>query len=259
MKYTIKAFRGDFPNDDACLEYLFRSRFPEAKGYNREKNTKRYTHQKGFKHIYPMAGTIFEDSTTPLSLWFYAIYLFSVSKNGISAKELQRQLGVTYKTAWRMASQIRKLLNQDGDKLSGIVEIDEAFISKKSIMGAIERGGKVRVKVSERNNGAAIARHVIKNISPESQIMSDNNKAYSWLDRHYDRQSVTHKKQYVRGNVHINTMENFWSNTKRSIAGTYHYLSPKHLQSYLDFFSFHHDYRNSSLPLFLALLGKVCR
>lgn len=139
MKYTVKHFRKDFPTDDRCLEYIFRVRFPEAKGFSREKATKRYTRNTGGKSVSPMAGTIFQDSTTPLTLWFHAIYLFSVSKNGVSAKELQRQLGVTYKTAWRMAAQIRKLMDQGDDKLSGVVEIDEAFISGTPVVGAVAR------------------------------------------------------------------------------------------------------------------------
>src|ERR1700733_15401615 len=102
MKYTIATFKNDFPTDARCLEFIFRARFPEAKGYYLLKGKTRFTHCKGYKHISPLVGTIFEKSTTPLTLWFYAIYLFSTSKNGVSAKELQRQLGVTYKTAWRM-------------------------------------------------------------------------------------------------------------------------------------------------------------
>ena len=260
MKYTIKTFRKDFPNDDRCLEYIFRARFPLEKKYKREVGTLRYSRSKGHKHLSPLAGTIFEGSTTPLTLWFYAIYLFSVSKNGVSGKELQRQLGVTYKTAWRMASQIRKLMANNGnDKLLGIVEIDEAYVSKKPVLGAIERGGEVRTKVVESMSGGQIAAHVIKNVSHEAQLMSDGSKSYAWLDRHYIRESVNHSKEYTRGKIHINTMEAFWSQVKRSISGTHHFVSPKHLQSYLDFFSFQHGHRTSEVPLFLVLLGRACR
>lgn len=259
MKYTIKTFRKDFPNDDRCLEYIFKARFPNAKGFHREKNTKQYSHQSGYKKIAPMAGTIFENSSTPLTLWFHAMYMFSTSKNGVSAKELERQLGVTYKTAWRMAKAIRSLMQSGNDKLTGVVEIDESYIGKKPVLGAIERGGKVRTKVSENLTGPAITSHVVKQVSDNSHIMSDMNKSYAWLDRHYVRESVNHGKEHVRGNVHINSMEAFWSQVKRSIAGTHHFVSPKHLQTYLDFFSFQHDYRASQVPLFLVLLGRACR
>ncbi len=259
MKYTIKNLKKDFPTDDRCLEYIFRTRFPELKGFNREGKLKRYTHQTGFKHIYPMAGTIFQDSSTPLTLWFHAIYLFSVSKNGVSAKELQRQLGVTYKTAYRIAKQIRSLMVQDSDKLSGIVEIDETFIAKTPVVGALERGGKVRVKVVERVTGGAIAGHTLKNVSVGSKLMTDKNQAYKWLDRHYNRESVNHSKEYVRGETHTNTIDSFWNTVKRSISGTHTFVSKKHLQSYLDYFAFQRECRTFSLPPFLVLLSRACR
>lgn len=260
MQYTIKQFRKDFPNDDRCLEYLFRNRFPEVKGYSRERATKRYTRNTGGESISPMSGTIFQESSTPLTLWFHAIYLFSVSKNGISAKELQRQLGVTYKCAWRMASQIRKLMAQSNDKLKGIVEIDEAFVSKIPVLGAVSRKGKVRTKVVSRMTGGAIAGHVFKNVETGSELMSDKNQAYKYLDRHYKRQSVNHsKKEYVRGAVHTNTMDSFWNVVKRSISGTHTFVSPKHLQSYLDFFAFQRECRTSSSHPFLVLLNRACQ
>lgn len=259
MKYTIKNLRKDFPNDDRCLEYIFRSRFPQAKGFNRDKKTKSYKYQGGFKQISPMAGTIFENSSTPLTLWFHAIYLFSISKNGVSAKELERQLGVTYKTAYRMGKQIRKLMSQEGDKLTGTVEIDEAFVAKTPVVGAIERGGNVRTKVVERVTGGAIAAHVFKNVAQGSALMSDKNQAYKYLDRHYNRESVNHSIEHARGTVHTNTMESYWNLVKRSISGTHTFVSKKHLQSYLDFFAFQREYRNSPVPPFLVLLAKACQ
>lgn len=259
-KYTIKNLRKDFPTDDRCLEYIFKARFPETVGFTREKATKRYTRNKGSESISPMAGTIFESSSTSLTLWFHAIYLFSISKNGVSAKELERQLGVTYKTAWRMATQIRKLMEQDSDKLKGVVEIDEAFIAKTPVVGAIERGGRIKVRVAKALNGGAIAGHIFRSVDSKSaELMSDRNQAYKYLDRHYKRESVNHSREYARGRVHINTMESFWGNVKRSIAGTHHFVSPKHLQSYLDFFAFHQESRTFSLHPFLVLLAKTCR
>lgn len=259
MKYSIKNFRKDFPNDDRCLDYIFKARFPDVKGFNREKSTKRYTHQKGSESISPMAGTIFEGTTVPLTLWFHAMYLFSVSKNGVSAKELERQLGVNYKTAWRIAAQIRKLMEQDKDQLTGIVEIDEAFIAKTPVVGAVSRTGKVKVKVVSRIAGGTIVGHVIRSVDVKSELMSDKNQAYKHLDRYYKRESINHSnKEYVRGRVHVNTMESFWSNVKRSITGTHHFVSPKHLQSYLDYFAFQQECRTFSLPPFLVLLNRAC-
>lgn len=257
MKYTINQFKKDFPNDDVCLDYIFRTRFPEKTGYYRINTTKSYSNAAGH-HIFPLAGTIFEQSTTPLTLWFFAIYLFSTSKNGVSAAELQRQLGVTYKTAWRIASQIRKLMASDGDKLTGIVEIDEAHIGDAQVLGAVERGGNARAKVVEAVNGSTIGTHVVQNVAAGSKLMSDGANTYAWLDRHYERQAVNHSKEYVNGDVHVNSMEAFWSQVKRSIAGTHHSVSVKHLQSYVDFFVFQHGARFSAVAPFWALLGRAC-
>lgn len=120
MSYTLMQFNIDFPDDDACLKYMFTRRFsdlvvcPKCKqetSFYKISDRKCYSCQNCGYHIYPLAGTIFHKSPTPLKLWFYAIFLFSASKGGVSAKELQRQLGVTYKTAWRMAKQIRRLFD----------------------------------------------------------------------------------------------------------------------------------------------------
>jgi len=129
MKYTITQFNKDFPDDDACLERMFKQRFGDLKycpkcgaetSFYKISDRKCYSCQHCGNHIYPLAGTIFHKSPTSLKLWLYAIFLFSASKNGVSAKELQRQLGVTYKTAWRMARQIRELFaNIDNNDLDG--------------------------------------------------------------------------------------------------------------------------------------------
>ena len=157
-QYTIKDLVRDFPTDDACLDYIFRAKYPNAKQYYRVKGRKCYAHSMTGHQVHPLKGTIFEKSPTLLTLWFHAIFLFAVSKNGVSAKELERQLGVTYKCAWRMAHQIRKLMNQDGDMLTGTVEIDETYIGgkhthkdkftrKAAVMGMVERDGRVRANV----------------------------------------------------------------------------------------------------------------
>lgn len=111
----MKDLKQDFPNDNVCLDYIFTKKCGETQGYYRVKNRKCYSHQSTKHQIHPLVGTIFEKSSTPLTLWFHAIFLFSSSKNGVSAKELQRQLGVTYKCAWRMAKQIRSLMEQGTD------------------------------------------------------------------------------------------------------------------------------------------------
>src|SRR5262245_52532312 len=122
---TLRDFNRAFPDEEACLLYILRRKYPRKKWY-RIRGRKAFVDRRG-KQIYPLKGTIFEKSRTPLRSWFYAIYLFSVSKNGVAAKELQRTLGVTYKTAWRMAKQIRTLMGPEDAQLQGTVEVDETY------------------------------------------------------------------------------------------------------------------------------------
>lgn len=141
-RYTLFEFERDFPDDATCLEWLLRARFPEGvfcegkcqkitKVYREKART---SYSCGFcgHRVSPMAGTIFENSATSLRLWFYAMYLMASTRCGISAKQIERELGVTYKTAWRMYKQIRSLLSQDGEVLGGTVEMDEAYIGGKA-------------------------------------------------------------------------------------------------------------------------------
>lgn len=265
-KYTINQFRKDFPNEDVCLDYIFKKRFPEVNGYYRVKGRKCYANSKG-EQIHPLAGTIFHKSDTPLTNWLYAIYLFSQSKNGVSAKELERQLGVTYKCAWRIARSIRMLMGPDGKKLGGTVEADETYIGgrrrggqggkdKTPVIGVVERGGDVKAKVSQRQTHL-ILNHIRKNVRVGSSIMSDKFGVYKKTAMlGYQPQSVNHwRKEFVRGNVHTNTIEGFWSQLKRSLDGTYHAVSPKHLQKYVDEFSFRYNHRTS--PIFQAMIERI--
>lgn len=165
---NIHEFNKRFPDSETCLSDLFQRRFGKTEKcpccdkpfkYYRVKNRKSFECNDCGNQIYPMAGTIFEESNTPLLSWYYAIYLFSVSKNGVSGKELQRQLKVTYKCAWRIGHKVRQLLADDNRKLEGTVEVDESMYGGKShgkrgwgapgkvcLFGMIERDGNVRVK-----------------------------------------------------------------------------------------------------------------
>ena len=141
MKYTIKNLKADFPNDDACLDFIFKNRWPkgltcpncESKDFYHVKGRKSYACKCGYQ-VSPTEGTIFHKSSTPLTLWFHAIFLMSQSKNGVAAKELERQLGVTYKCAWRTARQIRLLMTDDDGPLGDneIVELDETYVGGKA-------------------------------------------------------------------------------------------------------------------------------
>ncbi len=269
-KYTIHQFQAEFPNDNACLDYIFKKKYPHLKGWYRIKARKAYANAQG-KQIYPLKDTIFEKSDTKLTSWFFAIYLFSTSKNGVSGKELERQLGVTYKTAWRMAKQIRSLMKDGKGMLgggSGDVEVDETYIGgykkagqggkgKMPVFGMVERGGSVKTKTLTARETHLILEEIKKNIKDGSHIISDKFGVYRKTPRiGYRHSSVNHwRKEFVRNGIHTNTIENFWSQLKRSLDGTYHSVSSKYLQSYVNEFSFRYNRRSS--PVFEALMGRI--
>ncbi|MBI5357511.1 IS1595 family transposase [Candidatus Saccharibacteria bacterium] len=279
MRYTFKDFKEEYPDDTACLNAVLENRYGNTCPRCGVIGVKFHpiTGRQGFvcsecdKHIYPLAGTIFRKSTTSLWSWFYAIYLFSVSKNGVSAKELERHLGVTYKTAWRMAKQIRLLMEQDGEILTGDVEVDETYApsrkhpralghsKKQVIFGAVERNGRVNAS-HVKSAGVRVLMPIIENnIQAEATIYSDEARVYKTLNkRGYSHTTVNHSKlEYVRGNAHTNTIEGFWSQLKRSIDGTYHAVSPKYLQSYINQFVFQYNFRD--LPTCPVLLERAAK
>lgn len=277
MKFTILDFKRQFADPDLCLSYLFLYRFgpnyacPHCgkTSWYRIKGRKAYSCPDGH-HINPLAGTVFHKSPTDLVLWFFAIYKFANSRNGVAAKELQRDLGVTYKTAWRMAKQIRSLMKSGDDKLFGTVEIDEAYIKTSGkgrknlskIAAFVTRGGQVQAFDMQKLGLSNPARLIHDKVEKGSTIMTDGARIYlpyyHFLD--YKMKSVIHsKKEFVRGDAHTNTAEGFFSQIKRSIAGTYHRVSPKHLHSYLDEFAWRLTYARSETSLFWLLLERLCR
>lgn len=264
MRYSMADFMAHFPNDDTCLQYVFERRYPDHKGYYRIKKRLAFANHMGCQ-IYPLKGTIFERSRTPLVLWFYAIYLFSISKNGVAAKELERHLGVTYKTAWRMAGRIRRLMRQDHDQLTGVVEADEtyvggrrrsscAFKDKVPVLGVVQRGGHIRVKALKNRGEYQIAPFIEKNVKKQSLLYTDEARVYGTV-MGYKRDTVKHRAfEFVRGEVHTNTIEGFWGQFKRSLHGTHHSVSKQYLQSYLDEFAFRYNHR---MAAFEKLLERI--
>lgn len=288
-RYTIFEFDREFSDDAACLEYLVQRFYPNGiycptckttTKHHRETGRPAYACQFCGHHEHPMKGTIFEDSATSLKLWFYAIYLMSTTRCGISAKQLERELGVTYKTAWRMFHLIRKLLADDGSPLSGKVEMDESFFGgkvsnrhlgkrtghkahyegKATAFGMVERGGRVIAKVIPTPaRSGDILPHVKRKILPKSMIFTDEARFYDPLTlMGYGHKRVHHSQQvYVDGDAHVNTLEGFWSLVKRGISGVYHSVSEKHLQSYLDEYSFRYNNRDDAWSMFTAFLGRI--
>lgn len=281
-KYTVKDFQREYPNDDVCLDYIFQKRIGEGfacpsckkvDSFYRIKKRKSYACSWCGYQIAPTAGTIFHKSSTPLTLWFHAVFLFGQSKNGVSAKELERHLGVTYKCAYRIGKQVRSIMEQQPSLLGGTVEADETYIggkgghnkrgrgaeNKTPVFGMVERKGNVKAKTVANAKAATVMPLIRKNVAIGTNLMTDEFQSYNKAESAgYKHERVKHSaKEYARGNVHTNTIEGFWSQLKRSIDGTYHFVSPKYLQTYVDECAFHYNARTSALHPFELLIGRI--
>jgi transposase len=293
LRYTVANFNAEFPDDNACLEYVKEERWPggimpcavcgKDRKHYRVTGRTAYACDHCGNHIYPLAGTIFEKSTTSLRLWFYAMYLMGSTRCGISAKQIQRETGVTYKTAWRMFRQIRSLLSDDQPLEGPTVEIDETYYggrrkygvgrpmrgdkTKTPIVAVVQRKGKVIAKATKDVSGATMLGIVREFVLPASTIYTDEMRSYDGIGTMltkdgrpagYVHRRIRHNsKVYVIGNVHTNTVEGFWSLIKRGIGGVYHSVSQKYLQSYLDEYSFRYNRREMGNQQFRAILQRV--
>ena len=239
------------------------------------------------KQFSAKVGTIFEDSALPLDKWFVAIWAVANCKNGISSYELARSIGVTQKSAWFMLHRIRVAMDAgDLGTLSGIVEADETYMGglaknmhavkrkhrvigrgagdhKTPVMGILQRtDGTITSRVVARVIRAATAKAVQsavrQHVAPGSQLMTDAAGAYLGLASDYIHQSVNHAEEYVRGAVHSNGIENFWSLLKRTVKGTYVSVDPMHLNRYVgeQVFRFN-ERKENDLGRFRAVLGSV--
>lgn len=200
----------------------------------------------------------------------------STSRNGVAAKEIQRQVGVTYKTAWRMMREIRKLMQDGPSKLSGIVEADETYIGgkrpgkrgrgaagKTPVVGVAMRRGGVKAKVVAKVTTESVIGHLRTVVEPATKVISDELNVYNYVEPlGFPHAQVNHgAKEYVRGNIHTNTIDGFWSQLKRSIDGTHHHVSAKHLQKYVDEFAFRYSNRwagdDETASMFELMAGRM--
>ena len=275
MRYSFQDFIKEYPTDEACLDKIMGMKFgptPSCPGcgadtkFHRINKRRAYACQYCGHHVYPCVGTPFEKSRTSLQKWFFAMFLFTASKNGVSAKELERQLTVTYKTAWRIASELRKLMANADDHgpLSGHIEIDETYIGGKKpkirgftgrgakgktiVFGMLERNGSVRAGPVPNASGKILAPIIKKNVQRGSVVSSDEWGAYYSLAKWgYTHGKVQHRrKEYVKGIHHVNSLEGYWSQLKRSIRGTHVHVSSKHLWKYVSEFSYRYNMRKES-------------
>lgn len=290
-KYTYDTFRAQYSNDDACLHKLFLNRYgnlkecPEcnkATTFKKVKNRRSYQCQQCGFQLYPTAGTVFEKTTTPLSIWFYAIYLHTTTRNGVAAKELERSCSICYKTALRISHQLKKLyaVKSDAPQLEGTVEADETYVGgriqnkhaweresiknstsplkKAVVFGMVERGGKAFAKVVTGVKQTDIVPIILDNLSQTSKLVTDNSHIYNPLQAYYEHHVVNHEAgEYARGDVHSNTIENLWSCLKRTIKGTHIHVSRQHLQKYVDEVLFRYVNRNRQDEMFDLILSLV--
>lgn len=282
-KFSIKQFNQRFPDDAACLEEIKQIRFgytvacPKCK---KENKFYRVTGRSAYAcsycgyHIYPLKDSIFDHSSTELRSWFYAIYLMAQTRAGISAKQLERELGVTYKTAWRMFSQIRKLMATNGNILTGEVEVDEAYFhpnpqkrttakshNSQVVFGMVERKGRAVVKHVKSSGVRVLSKEIYKGISADAKIYSDTHGSYNHLSRvGYVHLTINHSRQeYVNGDRHTQNVENLWSNIKRGITGVYRHVGPKYLQTYVDEYAFRYSHRQTPKYMFDLILSNIAK
>jgi transposase len=296
--YSVTEFLAEFPDDAACLDYLWRTRHaPDGehahcpkcdctrrfKRYATAQQRQSWTCTACGHHVHPTAGTIFHRSSTSLRLWFHAMYLMTSTRCGISAKQLERELGVHYKTAWRMFNKIRNELMAEGElvpTMKGEVEIDETSWggrprrkhrtrseamkfreAKPTILGMVERGGRVRLRVIESRRGEPLSSTVRAHLDPAAFMLTDDWVAYKPLRREYAHAVINHSAgSYVEGDIHTNTIEGFFGNLKTGMRGAYKKVSKKWLQSYLDEYAWRHNHRfTRHRSMFHALLAEAAK
>lgn len=271
---TLRQFQDRFPTEDSCLDHLMRTRYGarhDCQGCDREASYYRVKARRSYAcehcgyQVYPTAGTPFDRTRTPLCDWFFVMFQFCASRNGVAAKEVERQLGVTYKTAWRMCHMIREYMGAvDGNSPLGgageIVEIDETIVggsvsgkgsgymgNKAVVVGAKERGGRAQLRVVTSRTRGPMEAHIHATILPGTTISSDEFGSYRFLsEQGYRHITVSHKKGHHVGKFGATTngIEGLWAQLKRGINGTHIHVSQKHLPKYLGEFEYRHNMRH---------------
>lgn len=261
---TLRQFQDRFPTEQACLDHLMRNRYGDRQDcekcgrnahFYRIKARRAYSCEHCGHQVYPTCDTPFHRTRTSLRDWFYVMFLFTTTRNGVAAKRVQREIGVTYKTAWRMCDQIREYLRQlNGDEPIGgfmkKVQIDEAYIggasegtgtgnyraNKSVVLGMLEKGGNLVAQVVPNRRGSAILPVIKRTVKPHTEVHTDEHAGYEPLGRFgYWHKTVNHSAKVYVGptGATVNAIEGFWAQIKRMIRGTHIHVSAKHLPKYL--------------------------
>lgn len=286
-KLSLKTFLRKYNNDEACLEEIKNFVYPDGITCPKcKKITKFYKIEGRMSYacgvrtcrtqVYPLKGTIFQKTTTPLRIWFYVMWTMIKTRSGVSARTIMRETGVTYKCAFRMCHQLRKLMTDDGDPMNGILEADETHIGgkgknkafvpdfqekqKEILMGILQRGGKIHLRHIPNTGKWTMLKHVRENTTTDATIYTDQLGGYQQLTKlGYKHKFVNHKKTYViKGtDIHTNSIEGFWSIFKRGVSGVYTHISPKYLRAYADEYGFRYGNRLQGDGMFYKMLKQV--
>jgi len=259
-----------FPNDQCCRDYLaaiiWKNGEPVCPHCGSVEKIYRYKNNRTFKCAACMrqfqvtTHTIFESSNLTLQKWFLAYYLISTNKKGISSIQLSKALTITQKTAWIIAHKIRAILECKSGQLDGVVECDETYVggrkkgkrgrgspNKTPVFGMLQRNGKLIIMPVENAKRVTLEPIIRKYVKKGTRVMSDEWWAYKKLSPDYKHETVNHgSKEYVRGDVHVNSLEGAWSLLKRSFRGIYHRPSRKYLDKYCAEFQFKYNTRKDS-------------
>jgi len=287
-KLTVREFFQRFPDEETCLVHVMQVRYGlrhVCEVCGAEANFHRLTNRRAWScgecgdHVYPCAGTIFEDTRTSLQTWFYCIYLFVITRHGVSGKEIQRQTGVTYKTAWRIANRLRRHMSafRDFSLLQGHVEIDEAYVGgvrhggkrgrgapgKTVVIGLKERGGRIVAETAPDAKTETLRGIVHQNVEQGSTVHTDEYVAYTLLGREgFEHKKVMHKYgEYARRDypsdtiISVNGVENFWKLFKDSVRSTHVSISSKYMDQYLGEFTFRANHREMKNAMFDLLIS----